>query len=91
MRPILYKIAHRLLTSSPTPSYASADRFYLHLLVLKELELWDDVDKLLQEDIAKAICATNLYCNEIRRDIWKTRGLLKEEGEAAEKLIVEKQ
>jgi N-terminal acetyltransferase B complex non-catalytic subunit len=90
MRTLLYKLAHRLITSSPTPSYLNADRFHLHLSILRELGLFDEAHKLLSSDIGKSICATSLSCNEIRRDIWRLRGLLKEEGEQAELQMVEK-
>ncbi|KAF9562547.1 actin cytoskeleton organization protein [Agrocybe pediades] len=90
MRPILYKLAHRLLTSSPTPSYVNPDRFYLHLTILLELELYEEADTLLDSDAGKSICATNLSCNELRREIWRRQGRAVQEAERAEKLIVEK-
>ncbi|RDB21137.1 N-alpha-acetyltransferase 25, NatB auxiliary subunit [Hypsizygus marmoreus] len=90
MRTLLYKLAHRLTTSSPTPSYQNTDRFHLHLSILRELELYGDAHKLLDSDVGKAICATSLSCNELRRDIWRLRGLSKEEGELAEARIVDK-
>jgi N-terminal acetyltransferase B complex non-catalytic subunit len=90
MRNVLYKLAHRLATSS-SPSYFNADRLHLHLVILRELGLTDDAYSLLESDIGRAICSTSLSCNEIRRDIWRARGLLKEAGERAEHLIVEKQ
>ncbi|KAG6845343.1 hypothetical protein H0H87_010800 [Tephrocybe sp. NHM501043] len=83
MKTILYKLAHRLITSSPTPSYQNTDRFHLHLSILKELELYDDAHKLLDSEIGKAVCSTSLSCNEIRRDIWRSRGMVKDEGELA--------
>jgi N-terminal acetyltransferase B complex non-catalytic subunit len=90
MRSLLYKLAHRLVTSSPTPSYVSADRFHLHLTILRELHLFDEAEKLLQSDIGKIICANSLVCDEIRRQIWQIRGLWKEEGELGEQRIIEK-
>ncbi|KAJ3517170.1 hypothetical protein NLJ89_g669 [Agrocybe chaxingu] len=89
MRVILFKLAHRLITSSPTPSYVNADRFHLHLSILRELELYDEAEKLLDSDVGKSICATNLSCNEIRRDIWKRQGRVQHAGELAEQLILE--
>ncbi|CAA7271640.1 unnamed protein product [Cyclocybe aegerita] len=89
MRVILFKLAHRLITSSPTPSYVNADRFHLHLSILRELELYDETEKLLDSDVGKSICATNLSCNEIRRDIWKRQGRVQHAGELAEQLILE--
>jgi len=90
MRPILFELAHRLITSSPTPSYIHAERFHLHLSILLELELWDEADKLIESDVGKNICSTSLSCNEVRRTIWRKRGRLQQEGDHAEKLIVEK-
>ncbi|KAF8798082.1 actin cytoskeleton organization protein [Phlegmacium glaucopus] len=90
MRPILFKLAHRLITSSPTPSYVNADRFHLHLFLLRELELYDEAEKLLESDIGKSICATSLSCDEIRRDIWRQQGRTQQESDHAERLIVDK-
>ncbi|KDR81676.1 hypothetical protein GALMADRAFT_58678 [Galerina marginata CBS 339.88] len=90
MRPILYKLAHRLIASSPTPSYVNADRFHLHLSILRELELYGEAEKLLDSEIGKSICATNLSCNEVRREIWLRQGRLQQESERAEQLLVEK-
>ncbi|KAJ7235444.1 actin cytoskeleton organization protein [Mycena haematopus] len=89
MRTLLYKLAHRLVTSSPTPSYVNADRFHLHLSILRELELFDEARTLLDSDIGKSICAASLSCNEIRRDIWRRQGLLEDEGTRAELRITE--
>lgn len=90
MRTLLYKLAHRIVTSSPTPSYLNADRFHLHLSILRELELYDDAHKLLSSEVGKSICATSLSCNEIRRDIWRARGMTRDEGELAKQRIVNK-
>ncbi|KAJ7449885.1 actin cytoskeleton organization protein [Mycena latifolia] len=89
MRSLLYKLAHRLVTSSPTPSYVNADRFHLHLSILRELELFDEARTLLESDIGKSICAASLSCNELRRDIWRLQGLLEDEGMKAELRITE--
>ncbi|KAG6837306.1 hypothetical protein H0H93_011908 [Arthromyces matolae] len=90
MRSILYKLAHRIITSSPTSPYQSNDRFYLHLSILRELELYDDAHKLLDSDHGRAICSTSLSCNEIRREIWQKKGMLVEEGRLAMTRILEK-
>jgi N-terminal acetyltransferase B complex non-catalytic subunit len=89
MRTLLYKLAHRLITSSPTPSYLNADRFHLHISILRELDLLDDAHKLLDSDVGKSICVTNLSVNELRLDIWRLRGMTKEEGERAQLRIVD--
>ncbi|KAF8921223.1 N-acetyltransferase B complex non catalytic subunit-domain-containing protein [Mucidula mucida] len=89
MRTMLYQLALRLITSSPNPSFNQADRFHLHLSILRELGSYDDAMKLLDSEIGKYICAASLVCNEVRRDIWRANGLLQEEGKRAETLIVE--
>jgi N-terminal acetyltransferase B complex non-catalytic subunit len=91
MRNLLYKLAHRLVTSSPMSSHFNADRFYLHLIILRELGLIDEARELLNSDIGEFTCATSLVCDEVRRDIWRSHGLLKEEAERARQRIVEKQ
>jgi len=90
MRPILFKLSHRLLSSAIVPSSLSADRFYLHLSILKELELWDDAHQLLITEQAKAICETSLIVDEIRREVWKRKGLWEEEKQIAQRRITEK-
>nr|ATU82292.1 alpha-actin cytoskeleton organization protein [Macrocybe gigantea] len=90
MRPILYKLAHRMLSSSSTPPHLSADRFYLHLSVLQKLDLLDEAHKLLDSEVGKSICDTNLSCDELRRAIWRSRGMIQEEAAIAEMRIVDK-
>ena len=90
MRPILFKLSHRLLSSAIVPSHLSADRFYLHLSILKELELWDDAHQLLITIPGKAICETSLIVDEIRREVWKQKGLWEEEKQIAQRRITEK-
>ncbi|EGN93256.1 hypothetical protein SERLA73DRAFT_172175 [Serpula lacrymans var. lacrymans S7.3] len=90
MRNLLYKLAHRHVLSSPTPSYLSADRFHLHLIILQELQLFDEAHTLLESEVGKAICSTSLVCNHTRRDIWRLRGLWEEEGERAQRNITER-
>ena len=90
MRPILFKLSHRLLSSAVVPSYLSADRFYLHLSILRELELWDEAHQLLTMEPAKAICETSLIVDEIRREVWKRKGLWEEEKQMAQQRITEK-
>ncbi|KAN0077095.1 N-acetyltransferase B complex (NatB) non catalytic subunit domain containing protein [Tylopilus felleus] len=88
MKTLLYKLAHRLVTSSPTPSYLTADRFHMHISILKELELWDEANTLLESDIGKTICSTSLACDQTRREIWRSRGLFGEEGQRAQQKIL---
>ncbi|KAF7323044.1 Actin cytoskeleton organization protein [Mycena chlorophos] len=89
MRTLLYKLAHRLVTSSPTPPYVNADRFHLHLIILRELGLFDEARTLLESEVGRGICAASLACNEVRRDIWRANGMYQEEGAKAEKRITE--
>lgn len=88
MKSLLYKLAHRLVTSSPSPSYLTADRFHLHISILKELELYDEANTLLESDIGKTICSTSLACDQTRREIWQGRGLFRDEGERAQQRIL---
>lgn len=90
MRTVLFRLSHRLLASTVSPSYILADRFYLHLTVLRELGLWDEAYTLLDTDLAKAICDTSLICDEVRREIWANKGMQKQEGEKARRQISEK-
>lgn len=90
MREVLYKLAHRLLESSPTTTLYSSERLYLHLTVLRELKLYDDAQKLLETSVGQAMCATNLSCDEIRRDICRLKGMVQEEGTRAQARILEK-
>lgn len=90
MKNLLYKLAHRLITSGKAPSYVHTDRFHLHLSILRELELYDEARVLLDHDVGKTICAANLACDELRRDITKLHNRQKQEGEFAESKIVEK-
>ena len=88
MRTLLYQLAHRLVGASPTPSYNNTDRFYLHLYILRELQLFNEAHALLNSDVGKFICSTSLVCDGIRRDIWRLQGLSTKEGELAEKRIL---
>ncbi|GBE82163.1 hypothetical protein SCP_0405430 [Sparassis crispa] len=88
-RDVLYKLAHRLLTSSTTPSYYSSDRFYLHLVVLRELKLYDDAYTMLEHEAGKAVCSVSLACDDLRREVWKAKGLCKEEGARAKERITD--
>lgn len=91
LRELLYKLAHRLVVSSPTPSYVNSERFHLHLSILLKLDLIDDAHKLLDSPVGRNICATNLSCNELRREVWKLKGLIQEEGGSAKGLILDKE
>ncbi|OSC97114.1 actin cytoskeleton organization protein [Trametes coccinea BRFM310] len=89
LRTVLLKLAHRLISSSATPSFYNADRFHLHVNVLKELGLYDEAFEMVESETGKVVCSSNLACDELRREIWKLKGLTKEAGERAEKRILE--
>ena len=72
-------------------SYLNADRFYVHLTVLKELKMYDEATTLLESEAGKAKCITSLICEELRREIWKLKGSAKEEGERAQQRIQERE
>ena len=57
--------------------------------MLKELKLYDEAYEMVESDAGKIICANNLACEELRREIWKLQGLVKEAGERGEKRILE--
>ena len=44
---------------------------------------------MLEQDTGKLVCGLNLACEELRREIYELKGLTKEEGERAEKRILE--
>ncbi len=90
MQSILYKLAHRLISATPNMSFMSAERLYFHLTVLKQLELWEEADKLMEHKIGKTICSSSLACDEIRREIAQARGQWLEEGVRAEAQILDK-
>jgi N-terminal acetyltransferase B complex non-catalytic subunit len=61
----------------------------MHISILKELKLYDEANTLLESEIGKTICSTSLACNQTRRDIWRERGLFKEEGTRAQQKITD--
>ncbi len=77
------------MSSSQTPSYYHADRFHLHVTVLKQLGLYDEAYELVESETGNIVCSSSLVCEELRREIWKLKGLTKEAGERAEKRILE--
>jgi N-terminal acetyltransferase B complex non-catalytic subunit len=91
MKPVLFKLAHRLLTNlSPRALQASVDRGYLYLDVVSELELWDEADAFLNSELGQLFCSNSLHCDELRRKTQQTRGLWKQEGDLAKQRIQEK-
>jgi N-terminal acetyltransferase B complex non-catalytic subunit len=91
MRPILLKLAHRLLNGKQFRDFCNnPDRFHLWLTVLVELELWEEADTLLNDELGKLFCNASLSCNELRREVMQKRGLWEEEGQRARERIQEK-
>ncbi len=88
---MLYKLAHRLITTSEVPSFYSPDRFYVHILILKELGLYEEAAALLESEKGKDICGRSLICDELRREIWVLKGSVKEEGQRAQDRILKKE
>lgn len=78
-----------MISSSQTLSYYHADRFHLHVTVLKELGLYDEAYEMVESENGKLVCAGTLSCEELRREIWKLKGLTKEAGELAGSRILE--
>ncbi|KAI0721082.1 N-acetyltransferase B complex non catalytic subunit-domain-containing protein [Cerioporus squamosus] len=89
LRTVLLKLAQRLVSQSPTPSYYNADRFHLHVTVLKELGMYDEAYELFESEAGKIISSQFLMCEELRREIWKLKSLTKEAGERAEQRILD--
>lgn len=63
------------------------DRLYLHVSILRQLELYEDARTLLESEQGKVLCSRSLACDELRRDIYKTTGWMKEEGVKAQERI----
>ncbi|KAI0748133.1 N-acetyltransferase B complex non catalytic subunit-domain-containing protein [Daedaleopsis nitida] len=89
LRTVLRKLAHRMISPSQTLSYYLPDRFHLHVTVLKELGLYDEAYEMVESENGKLVCAGTLSCEELRREIWKLKGLTKEAGELAGNRILE--
>lgn len=89
-RPLLYKLAQRLLdgAGAAVPPHASADRFHLHLSVLKALGALDDAAGLLGSEEGRAIAKTSLVVDELRREIVAARGDFEVEAKAAEERVL---
>lgn len=88
LKPVLYNLALRLISSAKTPSYVTSDRFYVHLVVLKELGKFEEASALLESEAGKARCTTSLVCDELRREIWKLKGGVKDEGQRAQDKVL---
>ncbi len=90
MRDILLKLAHRLITASWKQVEVHPDGLYLHTSILQQLGLYEDARELLDTESGRSLCARNLSCDHLRREIMKAGGWQTEEGVIAEQRVVEK-
>jgi hypothetical protein len=90
MRDILLKLAHRLIAASWKQMEVHPDRLYLHTIILQQLGLHKDARELLDTETGQFLCARNLSCDYLRREIMKGGGWQTEEGVIAEQRIIEK-
>jgi len=90
MRDILLKLAHRLIVAAWKQAEVHPDRLYLYTTILRQLGLYEDARELLDTESGRFVCARNLSCDYLRREIMKVGGWQTEEGDIAEQRIVEK-
>lgn len=90
LRPILLKLGLRLIISTSAASLVNADRFYVHILLLRELEMYDEALSLIGTQTGQVICETSLVVDELRRDIVRLKGAIKEEGVRASGRILDR-
>ncbi|KAI9509646.1 N-acetyltransferase B complex non catalytic subunit-domain-containing protein [Russula earlei] len=90
MRNILLKLAHRLITASWKQGEVHPDRLHLHTTILQQLGLHKDARELLDTESGRLLCARNISCDYLRREIMKAGGWQSEEGITAEERVVEK-
>lgn len=87
MRPVLQKLAQRLLEGCKIPPHGSADRLHVHLTVLKTLGMYDQAAALLDTEEGKAVAKTSLIVDEVRRELVQARRDFEAEGiRATEKI-----
>jgi len=89
MQEVLYKLAHRMISSAWKPMDGNADRLYLYLMILRQLNMHDEATTLLKSEQGRIICDRSLICDELRRDLMKAGGALESEGELAQTRIVD--
>ncbi|OCB92030.1 actin cytoskeleton organization protein [Sanghuangporus baumii] len=89
MRPVLQRLAHRLLEGAKIPPHASADRLHVHLTVLKTLGMHDDAAALVDTEEGKAVAKTSLIVDEVRRELVQARRDFPAEGKRATQKIEE--
>ena len=90
MRDILLKLANRLIVAAWKQVEVHPDRLYLYTTILHQLGLYKDARELLDTESGRFLCARNLSCDYLRREIMKAGGWQTEEGDVAEQRIVEK-
>lgn len=89
MREILYKLAHRVISTAWKSTEPNAERFYLYLRVLRELKLHDEALELLRSEVGQILCVRSLACDEMRRYILQDSGAIAEASEAGKKRIAD--
>ena len=89
MREILYKLAHRVISTAWKSTEPSAERLYLYLRVLRELKLHEEALELIRSDVGKILCVRSLACDEMRRFILQDSGALAEASETGKKRIAD--
>jgi N-terminal acetyltransferase B complex non-catalytic subunit len=90
MRNILLKLAHRLIAATWKQAEVHPDRLYLHTSILQQLELYKNARELFETESGQFICARNISCDYLRREIMRAGGWQAEEGAIADQRIVEK-
>ncbi|KAG8902855.1 hypothetical protein FRB99_004017 [Tulasnella sp. 403] len=78
--PMLLTLALKLVASSPVPTFVSPDHLYLHLTILRSLDMIDQAYELIQSDRGKRLCETSLVVEELRKDIFQAKGTCREEA-----------
>lgn len=78
--PILLSLALRMVTTSPIPSHVTPDHFYLHLTILKSLDMIEEAYELVQSEKGKRLCELSLVVEELRREIFQAKGACREEA-----------
>lgn len=62
----------------------------MHVLILRELEMFDEAHSLMSSATGQVVCQTSLVVDELRRDILRHKGQVKEEGVRATGRILDR-
>lgn len=91
MRPVLMKLAKKMLESAELPAHTTSDRFYAHLTVLLMMEQFEEAKKMFDSDEGKTVASISLNVDELRRAIVQRTEDFAAENERARHKIVEMQ